>query len=141
MTLVCGLILGGVEGPRRVADRGAVLGRSTGWVGLGEARYHHLFAEYLCGRLGSDSPERVGELHLNASASNGGRGQRDCRARRWYHRAPLLDALPTEAKRRRPRLLAEHALALVLTGRPNDLGAAILRAGVLPLPWGRCRWR
>jgi LuxR family maltose regulon positive regulatory protein len=31
-----------------------------------------------------------------------------------------LEALPVEAKRRRPRLFTEHALALVLTGRPND---------------------
>src|SRR3712207_7809189 len=31
-----------------------------------------------------------------------------------------LEALPTEAKRRRPRLFAEHAVALMITGRPDD---------------------
>ena len=31
-----------------------------------------------------------------------------------------LEALPTEAKRRRPRLFVQHAVALVITGRPDD---------------------
>jgi LuxR family maltose regulon positive regulatory protein len=31
-----------------------------------------------------------------------------------------LEALPTEAKRLRPRLFVEHAVALVITGRPDD---------------------
>ncbi len=109
-------------------------------------RYHHLFADFLRGRLGRESPERVGELHLDASAwneQNGGLSSaiehalsapdHDLAARlieegvegavergegttalRW------LEALPDEAKRHRPRLFAEHAVALVITGRPND---------------------
>lgn len=109
-------------------------------------RYHHLFAEFLRGRLGHEGAESVEELHLRASVwyeDNGsdpeaighalsapdheraarliergveaavGRGEVPT-ALRW------LEALPTEAKRLRPRLLAEHALALSLTGRPND---------------------
>jgi ATP/maltotriose-dependent transcriptional regulator MalT len=32
-----------------------------------------------------------------------------------------LEALPSEAKRRRPRLFAEHAVALMITGRPDDV--------------------
>jgi LuxR family maltose regulon positive regulatory protein len=109
-------------------------------------RYHHLFADFLRGRLRRESPELTGELHLRASG--------------WYeanrhlseaighaHSAPdhalaarlieqgvkeawshgegptvlrWLEALPAGAKRRRPRLITEHALALALTGRPND---------------------
>ncbi len=109
-------------------------------------RYHHLFAEFLRGRLGHESAESVEELHLRASVwyeDNGsdseaighalsapdheraarliergvkaavGRGEVPT-ALRW------LEALPAEAKRRHPRLFAEHALALSLTGRPND---------------------
>jgi LuxR family transcriptional regulator, maltose regulon positive regulatory protein len=109
-------------------------------------RYHHLFAEFLRGRLSRESLERVGELHLKASDWNERNGRlssaighalsapdHDLAARlieegvegavergegttalRW------LEALPTEAKRRRPRLFAEHAVALVITGRPDD---------------------
>jgi LuxR family maltose regulon positive regulatory protein len=109
-------------------------------------RYHHLFAEFLRSRLGREKPGLMGELHLRASVwyeDNGsdseaishalsasdheraarliergakaavGRGEVPT-ALRW------LEALPTEAKRRHPRLFAEHALALSLTGRPND---------------------
>ena len=32
-----------------------------------------------------------------------------------------LEGLPTEAKRLRPRLLTRHAVALTLTGRPDDV--------------------
>jgi LuxR family transcriptional regulator, maltose regulon positive regulatory protein len=109
-------------------------------------RYHHLFADFLRGRLMRERPERVGELHLSAAEWNEQNGRlssaiehalsapdHDLAARlieegiegavergggttalRW------LEALPTEAKRRRPRLFVEHAVALVITGRPND---------------------
>jgi LuxR family transcriptional regulator, maltose regulon positive regulatory protein len=109
-------------------------------------RYHHLFADFLRGRLRHESPGLAGELHLLASGwyeDNGLAAEaighalsapdHDLAARlieegiegavergegttalRW------LEALPTEAKRRRPRLFVEHAVALVITGRPED---------------------
>jgi ATP/maltotriose-dependent transcriptional regulator MalT len=39
-----------------------------------------------------------------------------------------LEALPVGAKRSRPRLITEHALALVLTGRPNDTESLLQEA-------------
>jgi LuxR family maltose regulon positive regulatory protein len=109
-------------------------------------RYHRLFAEFLRGLLGRENPELPGELHLRASGWHEENGliaeaighvlsapDHDLAARlieegvegavergegatalRW------LEALPTEAKRLRPRLFVEHAVALVITGRPND---------------------
>jgi LuxR family transcriptional regulator, maltose regulon positive regulatory protein len=109
-------------------------------------RYHHLFADFLRGRLMRERPESADELHLRASgwyednehlpeaighalsapdhdlaarlieegvegAVERGEGTT---ALRW------LEALPTEAKRLRPRLFVEHAVALVITGRPDD---------------------
>ena len=93
-----------------------------------------------------ERPESTGELHLRASAWYEGNGHlaeaighalsapdHDLAARliekgvegavergegtialRW------LEALPTEAKRLRPRLFVEHAVALVITSRPDD---------------------
>jgi LuxR family transcriptional regulator, maltose regulon positive regulatory protein len=109
-------------------------------------RYHNLFADFLRGRLRRESPGRMGELHLRASCWYEGNGlvaeaiehalsapDHDLAARlieesvegavergegitvlRW------LEALPTEAKRLRPRLFVEHAVAMVITGRPDD---------------------
>jgi LuxR family maltose regulon positive regulatory protein len=109
-------------------------------------RYHHLFQDFLRGRLGREDPELVAGLHLRASGwyeENGRISEaidhalsvpdHDLAARliegevervvergegatalRW------LEALPTEAKRRRPRLFAEHVATLVITGRPDD---------------------
>jgi LuxR family maltose regulon positive regulatory protein len=113
-------------------------------------RYHHLFADFLRVRLGRERPGLAGELHLHASGwyeDNGhlaeaiGHALSASGSDSDFGRAALLidqgikeawsrgegptvlrwlEALPTEAKRRRPRLFPEHALALVLTGRPND---------------------
>jgi LuxR family transcriptional regulator, maltose regulon positive regulatory protein len=109
-------------------------------------RYHHLFVDFLHGRLMRERPQSTGELHLRASGWYEGNGHlaeaighalsapdHDLAARlieegvegavergegstalRW------LEALPTEAKRLRPRLFVEHAVALVITGRPDD---------------------
>src|ERR687893_276597 len=109
-------------------------------------RYHHLFRDFLRGRLMRERPESAGELHLRASGWYEDNGHlpeavghalsapdHDLAARlieegvegavergegttalRW------LEALPTEAKRLRPRLFVEHAVALVITGRPDD---------------------
>jgi len=109
-------------------------------------RYHHLFADFLRGRLMRERPESTGELHLRASGWYEGNGHlseavghalsapdhnlaarlieegvegavergEGTTALRW------LEALPIEAKRLRPRLFVEHAVALVITGRPDD---------------------
>ena len=110
-------------------------------------RYHHLFADFLRGRLGRESPGLAGELHLRASAwyeendstpeaighaLSAGDYERAARLieqgipgalRRGEFPTVLrwLEALPAEAKRRRPRLLPRHAVALTLTGRPDDV--------------------
>src|ERR671916_2840559 len=109
-------------------------------------RYHHLFRAFLRGRLGREHPELDAKLHLRASGwyeENGylaeaighalsapdhglaarlieegvegavERGE-GATALRW------LEALPTGAKRLRPRLFVEHAVALVITGRTDD---------------------
>jgi LuxR family maltose regulon positive regulatory protein len=109
-------------------------------------RYHHLFADFLRGRLGRENPGLVGDLHLHASGWYEDNGliaeaighafsapdhERAARliekgieetwspgefptVLRW------LEALPTGAKRRYPRLFLHHAAALTLTGRPDD---------------------
>ena len=115
-------------------------------------RYHHLFADFLRGRLlTGESPELVaGELHLRASGWYEAQGleveaighallaseadphhevasrliERGVRGAWSRGEGPTvlgwLEALPEEAKRRRPRLLLQHAQALVLTGRPDE---------------------
>ena len=110
-------------------------------------RYHHLFADFLRGRLERENPGLAGELHLRASAWYEEDGliseaighafsafdhERAARLieqgipaalRRGEFPTVLrwLEALPTEAKRFRPRLLPRHAVALTLTGRPDDV--------------------
>jgi LuxR family transcriptional regulator, maltose regulon positive regulatory protein len=110
-------------------------------------RYHHLFADFLRGRLVREGSESASELHLRASGWYEGNGHlaeaighalsapdHDLAARlierevkeawsrgegptvlRW------LEALPAGAKRHRPRLLLQHAQALVLIGQPDDV--------------------
>jgi LuxR family transcriptional regulator, maltose regulon positive regulatory protein len=110
-------------------------------------RYHHLFADFLRGRLERENPGLAGELHLRASAwyeENGliseaighafSASDHERAARLIEQGIPAalrrgefpsvlrwLEALPTRAKRRRPRLLPRHAVALTLTGRPDDV--------------------
>jgi LuxR family maltose regulon positive regulatory protein len=114
-------------------------------------RYHHLFAEFLRSRLNVENPGLAGELHLRASrwyedggllveaighALLGSGADPDYeQAARLIERGTegawsrgegptvlgWLEALPTEAKRRRPRLYTEHALSLAVTGRPDDV--------------------
>jgi LuxR family maltose regulon positive regulatory protein len=115
-------------------------------------RYHHLFADFLRGRLlTGERPElAAGELHLRASGWYEAQGleveaighallaseadphhevasrliERGVRGAWSRGEGPTvlgwLEALPEEAKRRRPRLLLQHAQALVLTGRPDE---------------------
>ena len=114
-------------------------------------RYHHLFAEFLRSRLNVENPGLADELHLRASrwyedggllveaighALLGSGADPDYeQAARLIERGTegawsrgegptvlgWLEALPTEAKRRRPRLYTEHALSLAVTGRPDDV--------------------
>jgi LuxR family maltose regulon positive regulatory protein len=110
-------------------------------------RYHHLFADFLRERLGREKPELVGELHLRASRWYEDNGllpeaiehafsapDHELAARlvergiqgAWPRgEVPIvlrwLEALPAWAKRRRPQLLPQHALALALTGRLDDV--------------------
>jgi LuxR family maltose regulon positive regulatory protein len=110
-------------------------------------RYHHLFTDFLRGRLERESPGLAGELHLRASAwyednrhtaeaigHAFSASDHELAARLIEQGIPIalrrgefptvlgwLEALPTEAKHRRPRLLVRHAVALTLTGRPDDV--------------------
>lgn len=120
-------------------------------------RYHHLFAEFLRGRLEREHPELVGELHLRASswfeeaglngeavehalaaAASGADPTFERAARILEVEAEYslgsgegttilawLGALPTEAKRQRPRLLLEHAATLALTDQPDEAEALL----------------
>jgi LuxR family transcriptional regulator, maltose regulon positive regulatory protein len=114
-------------------------------------RYHHLFAEFLRGRLGREAPGRVGELHLNASGWNERNGELpraiehalaagdNGRAARlmeggigqtWYRGevATLLGwlgRLSDGAMRDRPLLLIWYAAALMLTGGTGDIEALL----------------
>jgi ATP/maltotriose-dependent transcriptional regulator MalT len=117
-------------------------------------RYHHLFRDFLRNRLGRESPERIPELHRRASewyerggwlfeavehalssedyepaADLVGRVAREA----WGRGEALtllgwLNRLPSEAMRRRPKLLLEQATALVVSGRLDDAEASLREA-------------
>ncbi len=117
-------------------------------------RYHHLFAEFLRGHLGRESPERMDELHRNASVwneQNGGissaiehalsAGDHERAARlmergigqTWYRGevATLLGwlgKLPEGTMRRRPLLLIWFAAAMMLAGRFDGVGSLLEEA-------------
>jgi LuxR family maltose regulon positive regulatory protein len=106
-------------------------------------RYHHLFRDFLRGRLRRGSPERTVELHLRASewyeenalvaeavdhALSAGYHERAARlmessiGQTWYRGEVMtllgwLRKLPKEAMLRRPLLLVWYAAALMLVGR------------------------
>jgi LuxR family transcriptional regulator, maltose regulon positive regulatory protein len=106
-------------------------------------RYHHLFADFLRSRLERESPEHIPELHRRAAAwyeENGWVSEAVGHAlsaedheraadlvervvgEMWFRGEVLtllgwLEALPESAKRHRPRLLLEHATALMWVGR------------------------
>ena len=127
-------------------------------------RYHHLFAEFLRGHLGRESPERMDELHLNASVwneQNGGisfaiehalsAGDHERAARlmergigqTWYRGevATLLGwlgKLPEETMRRRPLLLIWYAAAMMLAGRFDGVESLLEEADLVL--WQRL-WR
>ena len=92
-------------------------------------RYHHLFADFLRGRLRRESPERLSGSHLRAAA--------------WYERegwAPeaVEHALAAGEDEWAARLIEQHALALVLRGQ----GATMDRwLSVLPAALVRSRPR
>jgi LuxR family transcriptional regulator, maltose regulon positive regulatory protein len=106
-------------------------------------RYHHLFTDFLRTRLERESLERASELHSRAAEWYEGNALNSVAvghvlAAEDYERAAelveqvigemwfrgevmtllgWLEGLPEGAKRRRPRLLLEHATALMWVGR------------------------
>jgi LuxR family transcriptional regulator, maltose regulon positive regulatory protein len=120
-------------------------------------RYHHLFADFLRSSLEHESPERIKELHSRAVAcyeENGlvSEAVGQALAAEDHERAAgliervigdmwfsgevmtllsWLEVLPERAKRRRPRLLLEHATALMWVGQLEDVESLVLEAELI----------
>jgi LuxR family maltose regulon positive regulatory protein len=114
-------------------------------------RYHHLFGDFLRTRLERESPERASELHSRAAEWYRGNAlisvavghvlaaeDYDRAAelveqeigKMWFRAEVMtllgwLEALPEGAKRRRPRLLLEHATALLWVGRLEGIESLV----------------
>jgi LuxR family transcriptional regulator, maltose regulon positive regulatory protein len=117
-------------------------------------RYHHLFTDFLRGRLERESPERTVELHLCASewyeenalvaeavdhALSAGDHERASRlmessvGQTWYRGEVMtllgwLRKMPKEAMLRRPLLLVWYAAALMLVGRYDGVESLLREA-------------
>lgn len=120
-------------------------------------RYHHLFADFLRGRLDRERPEPLATLHLRASgwceenallpeairhALSAGDHERAARlveqgvGQTWYRGEVVtllgwLRKLPEEAMRRRPLLLVWYAAALMLVGRLDGVKSLLREAEVV----------
>src|SRR5215213_6723500 len=110
-------------------------------------RYHHLFADFLRGRLERERPGLSATLHRRASAwceqnsliveavshaLRAGDHEQSARlmeqsvGQTWYRGEVVtllgwLEKLPEEAMRRRPLLVVWYAATLMLVGRPDDV--------------------
>jgi LuxR family transcriptional regulator, maltose regulon positive regulatory protein len=117
-------------------------------------RYHHLFADFLRTRLERESPEPIKELHGRAAAwyeQNGLTSEAVGHAlaaedheraadlvervvgEMWFRGEVMtllgwLETLPERAKHRRPRLLLEHATALMWVGRLEGVESLVREA-------------
>ena len=117
-------------------------------------RYHHLFADFLRGRLERERPEQLAPLHLRAAewceenalvaeavrhALSAGDHERAARLMEWgigqtWYRGEVvtllgwLRKLPKEAMLRRPLLLVWYAAALMLVGRLDGVESLLREA-------------
>jgi len=117
-------------------------------------RYHHLFADFLRGRLERERPEQLAALHLRAAewceenalvaeavrhALSAGDHERAARLMEWgigqtWYRGEVvtllgwLRKLPKEAMLRRPLLLVWYAAALMLVGQLDGVESLLREA-------------
>jgi ATP/maltotriose-dependent transcriptional regulator MalT len=120
-------------------------------------RYHHLFADFLRSRLEREGPGRIIELHCrtaewyeqngwisdavgHALAAEDHERAADLVERvigeTWFRGEVMtllgwLEVLPERAKRRRPRLLLEHATALMWVGRLEGVESLVREAELI----------